>query len=111
MAQMNCWQSTNARIEVYPQGLDVAALRKFVLEGSRRDNALREKMLMAATVKDTNGISSLRKVVKQVTGANGFIEWRAAADDANRLEHLEELLVQRIRDDTSELVVVIEEAI
>jgi tetratricopeptide (TPR) repeat protein len=91
--------------------LDVAALRKLVLEASRRDDVLREKLLMAATVAESKGLSALRKVVKQATRTNGFVEYREAGGYASRLEDLAELLSQRIEDGQAELIEVIEEAI
>ncbi len=100
-----------ARIAAYLQGLGAEALLKLVLEAARRDDGLREKLLMAATVSESKGLSSLRKVVKQATRTNGFVEWREAGDYANRLEDLAALLEQRIGDGTPELVGVIEEAI
>ena len=111
MGQMDDWQSQDARIETYLQGLDVAALRKLILEASWRDEALREKLLMAATVAESSGLSDLRKVVEQATRTNGFIEYREAGNYANRLEDLAELLSQRIADGQPELIEVIEEAI
>jgi len=111
MGQMDDWQSQDARIETYLQGLDVAALRKLILEASWRDDVLREKLLMAATVAESSGLSDLRKVVKQATRTNGFIEYREAGNYANRLEDLAELLSQRIADGQPELIEVIEEAI
>lgn len=111
MAQKDDWQSQEARLEAYLQGLDVAALRKLILEASWRDDALREKLLMAATVAESTGLSDLRKVVKQATRTNGFIEYREAGNYANRLEDLAELLSQRIADGQPELIEVIEEAI
>ncbi len=111
MTQKDDWQSQEARLEAYLQGLDVAALRKLILEASWRDDALRQKLLMAATVADSAGLADLRKVVKQATRTNGFIEYREAGNYANRLEDLAELLSQRIADGQSELIDVIEEAI
>ncbi|WP_146161651.1 DUF6880 family protein [Pseudothauera lacus] len=111
MGQMDDWQSQDARIETYLQGLDVAALRKLILEASWRDEALREKLLMAATVAESSGLSDLRKVVEQATRTNGFIEYREAGNYANRLEDLAELMSQRIADGQPELIEVIEEAI
>lgn len=99
------------RLEAYIAGLDVAALRKLVLEATWRDDALREKLLMAATVAESTGISDLRKVVKQATRTNGFIEYREAGNYANRLEDLGQLLSQCIADGQPELIEVIEEAI
>ena len=98
MAAKNDWQSDEGRIEAYLQGLDVAALRKLIVEASWRDDALRQKLLMAATVADSTGLSDLRKVVKQATRTNGFIEYREAGAYAIRLEDLGELLSQRIAD-------------
>ena len=98
MVRENDDQSDEARIEAYLQGLDVAALRKLVLEASWRDDALREKLLMAATVAESTGLSALRQVVKQATRTNGFVEYREAGGYANRLEDLAELLSQRIED-------------
>lgn len=111
MAQRDDWQSEDLRIEAYLQGLDVAALRKLILEASWRDDALREKLLMAATVAESSGLSDLRKVVKQATRTNGFVEYREAGSYANRLKDLAELLSQRIADGQSELIEVIDEAI
>lgn len=111
MAQKDDWQSQEARLEAYLQGLDVAALRKLILEASWRDDALREKLLMAATVADSTGLADMRKVVKQATRTNGFVEYREAGGYANRLEDLGELLSQRIADGQPELIEVIEEAI
>lgn len=108
---MDDWEFEDARIETYLQGLDVAALRKLILEASWRDDALREKLLMAATVADSTGLADLRKVVKQATRTNGFVEYREAGNYANRLEDLAELLSQRIADGQPELIEVIEEAI
>jgi hypothetical protein len=104
-------QSDEARIEAYLQGLDLAALRKLVLEASWRDDALREKLLMAATLAESTGLSALRQVVKQATRTNGFVEYREAGGYANRLEDLAELLSPRIEDGQSELIELIEEAI
>ena len=50
MVRENDDQSDEERIETYLQGLNVAALRKLVLEASWCDGALREKLLMAAAV-------------------------------------------------------------
>lgn len=111
MAAKNDWQSDEGRIEAYLQGLDVAALRKLIVEASWRDDALRQKLLMAATVADSTGLSDVRKVVKQATRTNGFIEYREAGAYAIRLEDLGELLSQRIADGQEELIEVIEEAI
>ncbi len=104
-------QSDEARIEAYLQGLDLAALRKLVLEASWRDDALREKLLMAATLAESTGLSALRQVVRQATRTNGFVEYREAGGYANRLEDLAELLSQRIEDGQPELIGVIEETI
>ena len=52
MTQKDDWQSQEARLGAYLQGLDVGALRKLMLEASLRDDALRQKLLMAATVAD-----------------------------------------------------------
>src|SRR5690606_15063528 len=111
MTQKDDWQAQEARLEAYLQRLDVGALRKLILEASWRDDALREKLLMAATVAESTGLSDLRKVVKQATRTNGFIEYREAGAYANRLEDLGELLSQRIADGEEELIEVIEEAI
>ena len=111
MTQKDDWQSQEARLEAYLQRLDVGALRKLILEASWRDDALRQKLLMAATVAESTGLSDLRKVVKQATRTNGFIEYREAGAYANRLEDLGELLSQRIADGEEELIEVIEEAI
>lgn len=111
MTQKDDWQSQETRLEAYLQGLDVAALRKLIVEASWRDDALRQKLLMAATVADSTGLADLRKVVKQATRTNGFIEYREAGGYANRLEDLGELLSQRIADGQPELIEVIEEAI
>ena len=111
MVRENDDQSDEARIETYLQGLNVAALRKLVLEASWCDGALREKLLMAAAVAESTGVSALRKVVKQATRTNGFVEYREAGGYANRLEDLAELLSQRIEDGQPELIEVIEEAI
>ena len=111
MVRENDDQSDEARIEAYLQGLDVAALRKLVLEASWRDDALREKLLMAAAVAESTGVSALRKVFKQATRTNGFVEYREAGGYANRLEDLAELLSQRIEDGQPEVIEVIEEAI
>ena len=78
MTQKDDWQSQEARLEAYLRGLDVGALRKLIVEASWRDDALRQKLLMAATVADSTGLSDLRKVVKQATRTNGFIEYREA---------------------------------
>ena len=67
MTQRDDWQSQEARLEAYLQRLDVGALRKLILEASWRDDALRQKLLMAATVGRSTGLSDLRKVVKQAT--------------------------------------------
>lgn len=111
MVRENDDQSDEERIETYLQGLDVAALRKLVLEASWCDGALREKLLMAAAVAESTGVSALRKVVKQATRTNGFVEYREAGGYANRLEDLAELLSQRIEDGQPEVIEVIEEAI
>ena len=111
MTQKDDWQSQEARLEAYLRGLDVGALRKLIVEASWRDDALRQKLLMAATVADSAGLADLRKVVKQATRTNGFIEYREAGGYANRLEDLGELLSQRIADGQPELIEVIEEAI
>lgn len=111
MARKDDCQSDEARIEAYLQGLDVASLRKLVLEASWRDDVLREKLLMAATVAESTGLSALRQVVRRATRTNGFIEYREAGGYANRLEDLAELLSQRIDDGQPELIEVIEEAI
>lgn len=111
MTAKNDWQSDEGQIEAYLQGLDAVALRKLVLEASRRDEALRDKLLMAATVAGSSGLSALREVVKQATRTNGFIEYREAGNYANRLEDLGELLLQRIAGGLPELIDVIEEAI
>lgn len=111
MTAKNDWQSDEGRIEAYLQGLDAVALRKLVLDASRRDDTLRDKLLMAATVAGSSGLSALREVVGQATRTNGFIEYREAGGYANRLEDLAELLLQRIADGPPELIDVIEEAI
>ena len=111
MTQKDDWQSQEARLEAYLRGLDVGALRKLIVEASWRDDALRQKLLMAATVADSAGLADLRKVVKQATRTNGFVEYREAGAYANRLEDLGELLSQRIADGEEELIEVIEEAI
>src|SRR5690606_10826619 len=111
MTQKDDWQSQEARLEAYLRGLDVGALRKLFVEASWRDDALRQKLLMAATVADSAGLADLRKVVKQATRTNGFIEYREAGNYANRLEDLAELLSQRIADGQPELIEVIEDAI
>lgn len=104
-------QSDGARIEAYLQGLDLAALHRLVLEASCRDDALREKLLMAAALAKSSGFSALRKVVRQATRTNGFVGYREAGGYANRLEDLAALLSQRIDDAQPGLVEVIEEAI
>ena len=63
MTQKDDWQSQEARLEAYLRGLDVGALRKLIVEASWRDDALRQKLLMAATVADSAGLADLRKVV------------------------------------------------
>lgn len=107
---MRC-ESEDVRIEAYLSGLNEHALRTLVLEASRRDEALREKLVIAAMAAESSGLADLRKVVKQATRTNGFIEYREAGNYANRLEDLAELLSQRIADGQPELIEVIEEAI
>lgn len=99
------------QLEAYVAGLDVTALRALVLDTARRDDTLREKLLMAATLAKSSGLSDLRKVVKQATRTNGFVEYRESGAYANRLEDLGVLLSQRIADGQQALVEVIEEAI
>ena len=108
---MDDWQSQDVRIEAYLQGLDVVALRKLILEASWRDDALRQKLLMAATVTESSGLADLRKAVKQAIRINGYLGYREVGGYANRLEDLGALLSQRIADGQKELIEVIEEAI
>jgi len=99
------------RIEGYLQALDAAALRTLVFEASLRDDALREKLLMAAAVAGSKDLKSLRKVAKQATRTPGFVDWREAGDYANRLDNLAVLLEVRIAEGVPGLVQLIEEAI
>ena len=99
------------RIEGYLLSLDEAALRALVFEASLRDDALREKLLMAAAVAESKDLKSLRNVVEQATRTHGFVEWREAGNYANRLDDLAVLLEERIAEGVPELVLLIEEAV
>lgn len=111
MTQFDRLLDEDAVIEAYLQGLNEAALRRLVVDAACRDDSLRERLLMAATAAQSQGLAGLRQVVGQATHANGFIEWCDARNYASRLEDLAELLAQRIKDGMPELVDVIEEAI
>lgn len=99
------------QLESYVAGLDVTALRRLILDAARRDDALRAKLLMAATVAESTGLADVRKVVKQATCTNGFLSDDEAGNYASSLEDLATLLSQRITEGQPELIEVIEDAI
>lgn len=104
-------QTEDEQIDLYLQGLDASALRRLVLEASWRDDGLRQKLRVAATVSGKKGLGPLRQAVKLATEIKGFLDWGEAGNYANGLEGLAQLLADRIDDVDVALVELIEEAI
>ncbi len=104
-------QTEDEQIDLYLQGLDASALRRFVLEASWRDDGLRQKLRIAATVSGKKGLEPLRKAVKLATEIEGFLDWGEAGNYANGLENLAQLLADRIDNGDVALVELMEEAI
>ncbi len=73
-------------IRAFLEGQDSARLVEWLLEVARWDRATRERLLLAARA--GGPASEIKKLVTQVTGVRGFLDYHAMPDFARRVDEL-----------------------